>query len=97
MDAYRVFAELAHEHFCRPRPTAVSGTLDALRHAFVDHSLEVNLHAANEAIDGAAFARLTLDMPPGPDAKARKAVADKRKAVTNFGSNSRPRPTYHQT
>jgi hypothetical protein len=38
IDADRVFAELAHERFCRPRPTAVSGPLDALRQAFVDRS-----------------------------------------------------------
>jgi hypothetical protein len=42
-DADRVFAELAHERFCRPRPTAVSGPLDALRQAFVDRTLEVSL------------------------------------------------------
>jgi hypothetical protein len=30
-DADRVFAELAHKRMCRPRPTAVSGPLDALR------------------------------------------------------------------
>jgi hypothetical protein len=30
-NADRVFAELAHERFCRLRPTAVSGPLDALR------------------------------------------------------------------
>jgi hypothetical protein len=30
-DSDRVFAELAHERFCRPRPTAVSGPLDARR------------------------------------------------------------------
>jgi hypothetical protein len=41
-----VFAELAHERFCRPRPTAVSGPLDKLRQAFVDRTLEVSLHAA---------------------------------------------------
>jgi hypothetical protein len=27
-DSDRMFAELAHERFCRPRPTAVSGPLD---------------------------------------------------------------------
>jgi guanyl-specific ribonuclease Sa len=35
-DAERIFAELAHERFCRPRPTAVSGPVDALRQAFVN-------------------------------------------------------------
>jgi hypothetical protein len=34
-DSDRVFAELAHEHFCRPRPTAVSGPLDELPQRFV--------------------------------------------------------------
>jgi hypothetical protein len=40
-DTDRVFAELAHERFYRPRPTAVSGPLDELRQAFVDKTLEV--------------------------------------------------------
>jgi hypothetical protein len=30
-DSDRVFAELAHERFCRPRPTVVSGPVDELR------------------------------------------------------------------
>jgi hypothetical protein len=38
-DADRVFAELAHERFYRPRPTAVSGPQDELRQAFVDRTL----------------------------------------------------------
>jgi hypothetical protein len=80
-DADRVFAELAHERFFCPRPTAVSGALDALRHAFVDRTLEVSLHAAHKAAAGAAFAKITPDKPLGPDARARKAAADKRKAV----------------
>jgi hypothetical protein len=74
-----VFAELAHERFCRPRPTAVSGPLDALRQAFVDKTLEVSLHAAIKADHGAAFAKATPDRPPEHDAKAKKAAADKRK------------------
>jgi hypothetical protein len=74
-DADRVFAELAHERFCRPRPTAVSGPLDALRQAFVDRTLEVSLHAASKAADRAAFAKVTPDRPPCPDARARKAAA----------------------
>jgi hypothetical protein len=48
-DLDRVFAELAHEHFCRLRPTAVSGPLDELRQAFVDKTLEVSLHTAKKA------------------------------------------------
>jgi len=80
-DSDRVFAELAHERFCRPRPTAVSSALDELRQAFVDRTLEVSLHAASKAAAGAAFARVTPDKPPGQDAKAKKAAADKRKAA----------------
>jgi hypothetical protein len=80
-DADRAFAELAHERFCRPRPTAVSGTLDALRQAFVDRTLEVSLHAASKAKAGAAFAKITPDKPTCPDARARKAATDKRKAA----------------
>ena len=76
-----VFAELAYERFCRPRPTTVSGPLDALRQAFVDRTLEVSMHAANKAAAGAAFAKITLDRPTAPDARARKAAADKRKAA----------------
>jgi hypothetical protein len=87
-----VFAELAHERFYRPRPTAVSGPLDALRQAFVDRTLEVNLHAANKAAAGAAFAKITLDKPRGPDAKARKAAADKCKAAAAAAAAARPPP-----
>jgi hypothetical protein len=79
-DADRVFAELAHERFCRPRPTAVSGPLDALRQTLVDRTLEVSLHATSKAAACATFAKITPDKPPVPDAKARKAAADKRKA-----------------
>jgi hypothetical protein len=74
-----VFAELAHERFCRPHPTAVSGPLDELRQAFVDMTLEVSQHAASKVAAEAAFARATPDKPPGQDAKAKKAAADKRK------------------
>jgi hypothetical protein len=63
-NADQVFAELAHERFCRPRPTAVSGPLDALRQAFVDRTLEVSLHAANKAAAGAAFAKITRTSRP---------------------------------
>jgi hypothetical protein len=48
-DSDRVFAKLAHERFCRPRPTAVSSALDELRQAFVDRTLKVSLHAASKA------------------------------------------------
>jgi hypothetical protein len=77
-----VFAELAHERFCLPRPTAVSSALDELRQAFVDRTLEVSLHGASKAAAGAAFARVTPDKPPGQDAKAKKAAADKLNAAT---------------
>jgi hypothetical protein len=80
-DSDRVFAELPHERFCRPRPTAVSSAMDELRQAFVDMTLEVSLHAASKAAVGAAFARATPDKPHGQDAKAKKAAADKRKAA----------------
>jgi hypothetical protein len=89
-DADRVFAELAHERFCRPRPTAVSGPLDALRQAFVDRTLEVRLRAAIKAHAGAAFAKITPDKPAGPDAKARTGAADTRKATA---ATAAPRPT----
>jgi hypothetical protein len=91
-DADRVFAELAHERFCRPRPTAVSGPLDALRQAFVDRTLKVSLHAANKVAAGAAFAKITPDKPAGPDAKARKVAADKRKAAATAAAAARPTP-----
>jgi hypothetical protein len=87
--ADRVFAELAHESFCRPRPTAVSGPLDALRRAFVERTLEVSLHAASKAAAGAAFAKLTPDKPTGHDARARKAAADKRKAAATAAKAAR--------
>jgi hypothetical protein len=80
-DSDRVLAELAHERFCRPRPTAVSSALDDLRQAFVDMTLEVSLHAASKEAARAAFARATPDKPPGQDAKAKKAAPDKRKTV----------------
>jgi hypothetical protein len=80
-DADRVFAELAHDRFCRPRPTVVSGPLDVLRQAFVDRTLEVSMHAASKVAAGAAFAKITPDKPSGPDAKARKAAANMRKAA----------------
>jgi predicted aconitase len=90
-----VFAELAHEHFCRPRPTAVSSALDDLRQAFVDKTLEVSLHAVSKAAVGAAFARVTPDKPPGQDAKAKKAAADKRKAAaaSAAATSAGPKPS----
>jgi hypothetical protein len=91
-DADRVFAESAHERFCRSRPTVVSGPLDALRQAFVDHTLEVSLHAASKAVARAAFAKITPDQPPGPDAKARKAAANRRKAATPAAAATRATP-----
>jgi hypothetical protein len=91
-DADRVFAELAHERFCRPRPTAVSGPLDVLRQAFVDRTLEVSLHAASKAAAGAAFAKLTPDKPTGPDARPRKAATDKRKAAAAAAAAARATP-----
>jgi hypothetical protein len=90
--ADRVFAELAHERFCRPRPTAVSGPLDALRQAFVDRTLEVSLHAASKDVAGATFAKITPFKATGPDAKARKAAADRRKAAAAAAAASRPSP-----
>jgi hypothetical protein len=90
--ADRVFAELALERLCRPRPTAVSGPMDALRQAFVDRTLEVSLHATTKAAAGAAFAKVTPDKPTGPDAKARKAPSDKRKAAATAAAAARPPP-----
>jgi hypothetical protein len=92
-DADRVFVELAHERFYRPRPTAVSGPFDALRQAFVDHTLEVSLHAASKAAAGGAFAKITPDKPTSPDASARKAAADKCKAAAAAAAaTARPTP-----
>jgi hypothetical protein len=71
-----VFIELTHERFCLPRLTAVSGTEDALRKAFVDSTLKVSMHAANKADADAKFANVTPDRPPGPDAKAKKVASD---------------------
>jgi hypothetical protein len=44
----RVSAELQHERFCRPSLTTVSGSLNALRQAFVNCTLEGSLHAAGK-------------------------------------------------
>jgi septal ring factor EnvC (AmiA/AmiB activator) len=67
--------------------------MDALRQAFVDHTLEASLHAANKAAASAAFAKITPDKPLDPDAKARKAAADKRKAESAAASAARATPT----
>jgi hypothetical protein len=40
------------------------------------------MYAANKAADGVAFAKAPPDKPPGHDAKAKKAAANKRKAAT---------------
>jgi hypothetical protein len=63
--------------------------LDALRQAFVDRALEVSLHAASKAAAGAALAKITPDKPTSPDARVRKAAADKRKAAA---AAARPTP-----
>jgi hypothetical protein len=39
------------------------------------------MHASNKASAKATFAKATPDKPPGEDAKAKKAAADKRKAA----------------
>jgi hypothetical protein len=44
-------------------------------------TLEVSLHAASKAAARATFARATPDKPPGQDAKAKMAAAEKRKAA----------------
>jgi hypothetical protein len=87
-----VFVELAHERFCRPRPTPVSGPLDALRQPFVDRTLEVSLHAASKAVAGASFAKITPDKPAGLDAMARKAAADMRKTAAVAAAAACPTP-----
>jgi hypothetical protein len=95
--ADRVSAEFAHERFCRPRPTAVSGPLDALRQAFIDRNVEINLHAANKAAVGDAFARVTHDKPPSPYTKAHKAAANKRKAAGAAAAAARATPIAKNT
>jgi hypothetical protein len=40
------------------------------------------MHAASKALVRVAFAKATPDKPPGKDAKAKKAAADKHKAAT---------------
>jgi hypothetical protein len=76
-----VLAELARKRFNRPHPTAVSGPLDEIRQAFVERTLDVSMHAASKVSLVAAFAKITPDKSPGPDTKAKKAAADKRKAA----------------
>jgi hypothetical protein len=82
LDSDRVITELAHVSFCRPRPTAVSGQQAELRQAFVDRTLEVSMQAGSKATCGAGFEKATPYKPPGQDAKAKKAAADKRKAAS---------------
>jgi hypothetical protein len=92
-DADRVFAESVHERFCRLRSTAVSGPLDALRQAFVDHTLEFSLHVASKDVAGVAFAKIMLDKPPSPDAKARKATAERRNVAAAAAAAARTTPS----
>jgi hypothetical protein len=66
--------------------------LDALRQGFVDLTLEVNLHAASKAAEGAAFVKVTPDKPLGPHTKARKAAADKGKVASKAAVASRANP-----
>jgi hypothetical protein len=54
---------------------------------------EVSLHAANKVVAGATFAKITPDRPPGPDAKASKVVAERRKAAAAVvAATARARP-----
>jgi hypothetical protein len=94
-DLDRVLAELAHERLWRPCPTAVySSPIDMPRQSFVERTLEVSMHAANKARDGVAFASATPNKPPGQVTKAKKAAADKSKAVaaaaTTCATGTRP-------
>jgi hypothetical protein len=63
--------------------------MDALRQAFVDHTLEGIIHATNEVVVGAAFVKATLARPPGPDAKAKKAAAARRKTAAAAAAAAR--------
>jgi hypothetical protein len=85
-----VFAELTHERFDRPRPTAVSWTIYAKRSSTNDITLEVSMHAASKGANGVAFAKATPNKPPGQDAKAKKAAADKRKVAAAAASGTKP-------
>jgi hypothetical protein len=46
------------------------------------------MHAGSKATCGAAFAKATPYKPPGHDAKAKKAAADKRKAAVAASSTA---------
>jgi hypothetical protein len=70
----------------------VSGPLDALHQAFFDRTLDVSLHAASKVAAGAAFAKLTHDKPTCPDARARKAAAEKLKAAATTPAAASPTP-----
>jgi hypothetical protein len=80
-DTDPVFFESVHKRFCRPRHIAVSRPLDALLQAIADRTPEVSLHAASKAPTGWVFAEITPAQPPGPNAKANEAAADRRKAA----------------
>jgi hypothetical protein len=71
-----VFAELAHDRFCTPRPDAMSSQLDAFRQALIDRTLEVSFHAANKAASRAAFAKVTPHKPPYLHARAKTKMHD---------------------
>jgi hypothetical protein len=81
-----IFGELAHERFFRPRPTAVSGSLDALRQAFVDRALEVSRHAASKAAASATFAKSPVACHH----------AQTPRPAERLETNARPQPLQHQ-
>jgi hypothetical protein len=92
-DSDRIFAELAHERFCRPYPTAVSASLEALRQGLADRTLEVILHTAIKDGDLETFTIITPDRPPCPDAKAKEAVTDNRNAAaTSVATTAQTNP-----
>jgi hypothetical protein len=68
--------------------------VDELRHAFLDTTLEVSMYASGKEAARATFAKATPDKPPGQDAKAKKAAADKRKAAdastTSIATGTKP-------
>jgi hypothetical protein len=61
----------------------------------MDRTLEVSLNAVNkDAAAGATFAKVALDRPLGPYAKARKAAAGNRKATsTTTRANAGVKPS----
>jgi hypothetical protein len=82
----RLFAELAHERFCRPRPTAVSGPLDDMSQAFVDKTLEDGMHAAIKAVVGAAFAKATPDALSHLDTTPRPRIRQTQGRSRSIGN-----------